>query len=235
MAEDSNGFELLKRKLAMKGRLFTQLKSAFRKAGAEHDRAMQARLRGGGTLKRRTGGLARAVGWRVDGDQVDNLTLTVYVAGRKDAKAHEYGARIRPVRSKYLTIPGPDNLTAAGVAREPSMRAFIERTKGFGTLRIFPSLRKQGTLLAVFFPNALQRKLATGADLKRVNRGRKSNVGGQLMWILKKQVTLPGPSTTGAASRLGFHDTWKGNVEQRMARHREAVAVALGARAEVAS
>jgi len=193
----------------MRDRLVKNTETFLRRAGAQWQGAMTRRFGRDRDMTSRSGKLVGSLNYAFSGFTLGDMQLKCYSAGVPYALSHEFGARIRPVKAKWLTIPGPDNLTAAGVPREPSMRAFMERIKPFGRLRIFPSHRKQGTLLAVFYPNAVQRAIATGADRRRLRKAEKSNVRGQLMWILKKQVTIPGPKTTGASSSLRFFETWQ--------------------------
>lgn len=77
----------------------------------------------GRVLRVRSGRLRASIVARVEQD-ADGLTLTARAGGRGPlgasvvyAAAHEYGARIRPVRARMLAIPLPAALTRAGVAR----------------------------------------------------------------------------------------------------------------------
>jgi len=84
-------------------------------------------------LSVRSGALRRSIKARpVSGNLFRGLELSASVGDAKTGRyvfSHEYGATIRPVRAKYLTIPASDNLTAGGRVRFESVGALI-RAKG---------------------------------------------------------------------------------------------------------
>lgn len=174
------------------------------------DRAMQQRFRrkGGsstfntppGTIGRRTGTLARSLNFRVQrgfDKKLSSVRLVLFTAGVRYARTQEYGAVIRPRRAKHLTIPGPANLTAAGVARKPSARAWFREFESKGDVAVVPSKKHRGTLVVLW---------------RKTRRSK-----WQLWWTLVKQVTIKGPKTTGHKSRLGFRDTWDSQQRERAA------------------
>ncbi len=67
-------------------------------------RMQRERLRGRPGLKRRSGRLAQSFAGEVSGDVLPRLKMR-YGTNVKYARQHEFGATIRPRRSKYLTIP----------------------------------------------------------------------------------------------------------------------------------
>ncbi len=77
----------------------------------------------GAILKRRTGALARSMGWRVDKDKygIPEGTIgsgaTLKTARMTYADIHETGGTIRPRRSRMLAIPLKNAQTSAGVER----------------------------------------------------------------------------------------------------------------------
>jgi len=77
----------------------------------------------GDILHRRTGNLARSMGYRIDrdGDGIPQSTIgsgaTLKTARMVYANIHEVGGVITPKRAKWLTIPLAAAQTPAGVAR----------------------------------------------------------------------------------------------------------------------
>lgn len=109
-----------------------QLRFAFHQIGAEFVSQGQGLVgsRPGG-LKTRSGGLARA-GLRMEvssGPNAEDVTLRVFITSPYGA-AQEYGAEIRPVRARVLTIPQPAILDPSGIARE-SPREALSRDDTF--------------------------------------------------------------------------------------------------------
>ncbi len=75
----------------------------------------------------RTGALAGSFAHEVvRGSDPLDIRLVSFSAGVPYARIQEGGGVITPVRAQYLTIPLPDNLTAAGVVRFPSARGLFE-------------------------------------------------------------------------------------------------------------
>lgn len=115
-------------------------------------------------LKRRTGNLARSMGWRLDKDKngVPEATVgsgaSLKTARMSYANIHETGGTIRPINAKMLTIPLKAAKTAAGVprftAREVQSGAagydssFIGRSKS-GNLILFGSIKGMAKIKVV--------------------------------------------------------------------------------------
>jgi hypothetical protein len=114
-------------------------------------------------LKRRTGNLAKSLGWRVDKDQNGNWEgiigsgATLKTNRMIYANILETGGVIRPVTAKMLAIPIGEALTPAGVARfKPREitsqggyeKSFIRRSKS-GNLLLFGARGKSITPLFV--------------------------------------------------------------------------------------
>jgi phage gpG-like protein len=103
-------------------------------------------------LKRRTGNLAKSMGWRVNRDEKGDFEAQIGSGAslRTDrmiyANIHETGGIIRPTRAKMLTIPLSVAKTPAGVSRFTAREvrdgltqysgSFIRRSKA-GNLIIF--------------------------------------------------------------------------------------------------
>ena len=111
-------------------------------------------------------------------------------------------ATIRPRRAQFLWIPAPANKTAAGVPRL-TPRQFLRRP----TAAILINKDRTGGIAGY------RRR-----GQRRIHR---------TMFFLTKQVTLPGPRTTGGQSRLGFFDTWEKLAPGRRRRYRRATARAI--------
>ncbi len=137
--------------------------------------------------------------------------------GSRQGEASAYAATIlgdettviRPKTAGHLWIPIADNLTSSGqTKRSPREAMSITNAKGKRALRIFKS--KAGNLVA-FLP--------TGGRFKRATKGgrKKGDVKGELLFVLKKQVTVKG---TGALAE---------GVEEKRA-HRRATPACFGRR-----
>ena len=100
---------------------------------------MLGRPRGDDRLGVVTGQTRKSFGHRVTGATLADLRLVKFTTS-PIAVTNEFGATIRPVHSRYLTIPMPAALTASGVPRETSARnwpdTWVEETQG-GHLMIF--------------------------------------------------------------------------------------------------
>jgi len=130
--------------------IYARMRKAFERHGQEFDREMQLRLRkGGGGPQRRTGRLARSIGYRVSGEGLSDLTLHTYSAGVNYAGLQERGGTVRPKPPRrFLTIPMPDNLTAAGVPRFGS----AAELRGSGKTFVFRNA--EGKLFIGYRPSA---------------------------------------------------------------------------------
>jgi hypothetical protein len=161
--------------------------------------------RSGDRLQNRSALLRRSFKHEVVGGvgQSTPLTLVHYSAGVKYARLQEYGGTIRPKRSKWLTIPLPDALTASGVARYQSARYLFDTyPKQMSVVR-----SRSGRLFIV----------------SRGKPGTKPRKNAETVWlyILKKESKVP--------PRLGYRDTWKSSsvVSNRTQLFNDAIGLAL--------
>jgi len=176
--------------------LFKNMRQAFIKDGNEFTGEMVA------TVPVRTGQLRRSVTSKVTGGGIDELKLSAASRGHPGALVQEHGARITPKRSKFLTIPGPDVMTAAGVART-SFRSWMDQNRG--NIAFVKSKRTPGNLVVIGLT-------------PRSRKFRK-----KIAWVLSKGVTIPGPDTTGTPSNFGFMDTWDRFENARLRRGLKAI------------
>ena len=114
---------------------------ALRRIGLRLQRTMMGKV-SDDLLKVRTGNLRRAIFYRVEGREQESLVrvgvdLTKAIYGR----IQNVGGEIRPVRSKFLTIPLGPNLTGSGVMRV-SAREFIANPSSIGFVRSFVTRNK---------------------------------------------------------------------------------------------
>ena len=171
--------------------LFKNLRQSFIRDGNEFTGELVS------TAPVRTGQLRRSVKSKVTGTRMDGLALRVASDGHPGALVQEHGARITPKRSKFLTIPGPDVMTAAGVART-NFRSWMDQNRG--RVAVVNSKRTPGN------------KVVFGLTPKSRKFRRK------IAWVLSKGVTIPGPDTTGTKSNFGFMDTWDRFEDARLQR-----------------
>ena len=189
-------------------RVYGAIRESVKKDASDWKREMNKRTKGATRvdgLGRRTGDLARSISATTKGTSpnINSITMRLVSAGVPYAPVQEFGKVITPKRAKALTIPLDDNLTPGGDVRYPSA----------GALRAQNSPSQRSFLLRIGSNAFIVLKRRDDPDLK-------------FLWILKKSVTIPGP-TTGAPSRLGFHDTWKKQAPKRRRRMRKALALAL--------
>ena len=193
--------------------LFKTMKVALDRSGDEFVNEMVS------TAPVRTGQLRRSVRHKVKGGKMDTLALTVSSRGHPGALVQEHGAVIRARNSKYLTIPGPAVKTAAGVART-SFKSWMSQNQGAigpsqqgkkrrGGFVMLPTKKGKGWVVVGKTPTGKLKKLHA--------------------WVLKEQVTIPGPETTGTKSNFGFMDSWDKFGEARSKRQLRAVVEAIKA------
>lgn len=161
-------------------RLSRELGRAFTRTGAVHTRAVAQRFKPGGAIQTRTGALRRSLGFAVL-DKGINSELKLFSAGLPYARIQEEGGTIRPKNKRYLTVPLPAALTAAGVLK--------------GGARLVPSGAKYKTADGdpTFIFRSKRGHLLVGA---RAKNGRT-----RLLYVLKPSVTL--------SARLGFRETFE--------------------------
>lgn len=120
------------------------------------------------TLQSRSSFLRRSLGHRIEGDNLSNLSVSVYSSGVKYARIQEYGGDVRPVKGKYLTIPLDAAMGPRGVPKKSSVRDYAD---GF----FFES--KAGNLIF--------------AVSKVVGRGKNARSQVVPLYVLKRKVTIP--------------------------------------------
>lgn len=130
------------------GRLAEAMSVAFDQHGFIFEGHARARLlRGDPGVTGRTGKLARSIGHTKPrrAQRIADVRMRVFIGGgvARYARIQEFGGVVRPTRSRYLTIPLPDNLTAGGVPRYKSARDLFERRPG----DVFIARTKRGKLL----------------------------------------------------------------------------------------
>jgi hypothetical protein len=146
------------------------IRSHLKTSGADWQGKMLNRFRGN-PMRTRTGALKRSMRHKVTGSKLRNIKLRA-VSTSRYAAVHEYGTvgkggslpDIRPKRAKHLTIPLPDNLTPAGVARYPSARKLIARD-----------------------PTAFFHTSSSGVTTIGIKKGGSL----KFLWVLKKKVSIP--------------------------------------------
>lgn len=146
-------------------------------------------------LRSRTGALRRSYTSAVKGSKLDIVLRATVGSSRTAAYARlqEEGGIIRPVRSKYLTVPLRANYTAAGRVRFESARKAREDS----TLRTWLLRSKRGNLII------MGKKKSGGGFLGK---------DGKPLWVLVREVKVP--------ARLGFRALFSENasVSDREAR-----------------
>jgi len=175
--------------------LFRNMRESFIRDGDEFVGEMVA------TVPVRTGQLRRSVTRKVSGSRIDDLKLSAASRGHPGALVQEHGAVIRARRAKYLTIPGPAVKTSAGVART-SFKSWISQQRRGGYVML-PTKKPGGWVVIGKTPTGKLKKLHA--------------------WVLKKEVTIPGPDTTGTKSNFGFMDTWDRYEDARLQRGLKAI------------
>lgn len=186
--------------------LYKQMRDALNRSGFAWRGQMLQRMRAplpepgepnkNTSLHTRTGRLRGSLRVEVGGGNLNLLTLTLASRGVPYAAVQEFGGTIKPRTRKWLTEPRKAALTPAGVLRKSAARYFQEDPK------------------SVFIV-----ELSGGLYIVKKKRGSKSAADGKekfdILFRLRKQSTIPGPTTTGARSRFGFFDTWEAGREQR--------------------
>lgn len=185
-------------------RVFDPMRREFERLGTAWQHNVGARLRGD-PLHSRTGRLTGSLNHKVSGSSIGDLRLECRSQGPIYARAQEYGAEIKPVNAKHLAIPTGANITSAGVARYPTVGSLIGE---FGRSRVF--FRPRPGKNALVMLRDASSGGAAGSRAQKLNKLHKNTPGkAALMFVLVDKVTLPGPKTTGAKSRLGFFDEFK--------------------------
>ena len=163
-----------------------EVRKAFVRGGAVWERRMKLSFggyaSGGADIHNRSGNLRRTIQYRVGGRTLRALALTLQVGDNRTSYAHamERGAVIQPRHGSYLTVPMPYALTPSGVIRGDALirGAGNDRYTDRGPTKIVP---------------VNSRLYVTDGEGKRL----------RFLYVLKEQVTIPGPDTDGSSSRLG--------------------------------
>lgn len=188
------------------------------KAAAAHTGKMIRSFRGytgprntGGQLQKRSGALRNAMRFTNESTG-SSIQASSYVAGPiAYARIQELGGVVRPKRRRYLTIPTPAVLTAAGVVRQSAKPTEIGGR--WYTNGKVPGLKLRETFI----------RRGKGGNPIIYGTGKDGNP--VALWVLKKSVKIP--------PRLGFFRTWK---EQETLRDKMIVAAGkrmLGGRPDV--
>lgn len=172
-----------------------ELQEALRDWGQDWQRTMVLRMKGGppgvsapDRLTQRTGALRSTFRYDVSGGTLPSLRLRLVAGGRGApyARIHEYGGKIVPRRAGALTVPLRAALTPSGAL---SGKALIRKKPGGGYTTDF------GDTFLLRRPGKDPLVVAKDGDKLHV------------LYVLKKSVTIPGPSSTGAESRLKARET----------------------------
>lgn len=152
----------------------------------------------GAPLGTRSAQLKRSIGFKVTtqrGRGVAELGTLKRTEALVYAAAHEFGATIRPVRKKWLTIPLPASLTPAGVQRWTA----YEAKQGAGG-------KFDGTFVTEGFGGSL---LIVG---KLASARSKKDVGNLVaLFVLKKSVKIPKRSFLAPEMKI-----WSEAIETRL-------------------
>jgi len=163
-----------------------------------------------GTIGNRSGNLKKSLKFRVISSQkLEENRLVLFVAGARYARAQQYGATITPRNARRLAIPGPENLTGAGLTKTRSARAWFDEFKKTGQIALIRSRRTPGNTVVLW---------------RRTKRS-----AWEHWWTLASKVTLPGPTTDGSPSRLQFFETYERQAKDRAAILQHTVTQALRA------
>lgn len=156
----------------------------------------------------RTGNLRRAFGYRATGTTLDDLAmhfgfgppavLTATAAVLGQARAHLFGATIRPKTAKWLWLPLKANQTRAGVARlRPSdlpAPLFLSRTHHG------PDTRAQGRSRRADMKDLIRNSARPIALQRRAGPGWVILWRGKALFVLVPEVVIP--------ARLPFWREW---------------------------
>lgn len=148
------------------------------------------------TLATRTGRLRGSLRVELHGGDLGSLALTLASRGVPYAAVQEFGGTIKPRTRKWLTEPRKAALTPAGVLRKSAAQYFQEDPKNVFIVELSGGL---------YIVKKKRGKAAAGDAKDKFN----------ILFRLRKKSTIPGPTTTGSPSRLGFFDTWEAGREQR--------------------
>lgn len=120
------------------------LAKELRKAFIQHGLVFYAAMHRRRPFKHGTGKLLRSIRSSTQGSTINTLRMVTTIGGgvaSRYAGIQEFGGTIKG--KPWLTIPLPDNLTAAGVPRFKSARALM----GSETIKTFLALMPSGKLL----------------------------------------------------------------------------------------
>lgn len=174
-------------------RVRDEMTFAFRRIGAKWERSVKQNFTGytgqsqASRLQTRTGALRNSVHFRVPKvAKVKDLALRMLAGGNQApyAKVQEYGKVITAKKpGGMLTIPMPSALTASGALKGSAL------IRGGG-----------GDYETDMGPTFIYKSDGGGLFVAVAGKTEDEPL---LLYILKHEVTIPGPRTTGEPSRLG--------------------------------
>lgn len=147
-------------------------------------------------LFHRSSKLKRSIKYKVSGRGVNDVQMNLTVGNKNTpyANIQEHGGTIRPRNGKYLTVPMNYALTSKGNVKS---RARI---------------RKQGDSYVTDLGSTFLLNRSGGRKYIAVDVNGKVKV----LYSLRKEVTIPGPKSTGDKSSLGAFDEAKRISGDRM-------------------
>tara|TARA_R110002110_G_scaffold1085_3_gene4435 strand:+ start:870 stop:1586 length:717 start_codon:yes stop_codon:yes gene_type:complete len=201
--------------LAKSPLVFSQwMETAFNEHGAEFKKDMVDRISAkwgtgnpGGQLSVRSGKLRRSLRYSTSkrkGAEIRSLKLLVRIGGGPVGKyiyMQEHGGVIKPKNGKYLTVPLPDNLTAAARPRYPSAKKLMLAG------RTYLKVKPVGGGLRGLINRRAASKGKRNLDGAVVTLKRKNKALEKDLWVLRRSVKVP--------ARLEFHRTWNQRKRRR--------------------
>ena len=202
--------------LAKSPLVFSQwMETAFNEHGAEFKRDMVDRISAkwgtgnpGGHLSVRSGKLRRSLRGpytaKRKGYEIKSLRMRMHIGGGPVGQyiyMQEYGGVIKPKNGKYLTLPLPDNLTAAARPRYTSAKKLMLAG------RTYLKVKPVGGGLRGLINRRAASKGKRNLDGAVVTLKRKNKALEKDLWVLRRSVKVP--------ARLEFHRTWNQRKRRR--------------------
>lgn len=199
-----------------------ELQRTLRDVGIFHTRRMQRRFTSyqgkspNDRLQTRSGALRRSFGFELDGTQsLSLMAVRMFSAGVPYARTHEEGATIFPKRARYLTVPLPSVLTAAGVMRG-----------GFKLVKLGRGRYATADGRPTFIFRSRRGNLIVATRSERQGRSARGSLRSDItpLYVLKESVRIP--------ARLGFVDTFNNRtrrfIDARLGRAADVIEEASG-------